>query len=80
MLELRHRRAHDLRRTMISLAQDDGAVKDILKWGTHGRSKSETINEYTSLQWETICREVAKLNIHRQALVSSLAEIQGPHA
>jgi hypothetical protein len=30
LLGLRHRRGHDLRRTMISLARTDGARKDIL--------------------------------------------------
>jgi hypothetical protein len=30
-LGFRHRRAHDLRRTMISLSRDDGARKDILE-------------------------------------------------
>lgn len=64
-LGLRHRRGHDLRRTMISLAQDDGAVKDILRWGTHGRPRRDSIDDYTSLEWETLCREVAKLRISR---------------
>jgi hypothetical protein len=31
MLKLRHRRGHDLRRTMILLARTDGARKDILE-------------------------------------------------
>jgi integrase len=34
-LGLRHRRGHDLRRTMISLAREDGARPDILEMCTH---------------------------------------------
>jgi hypothetical protein len=34
-LEMRHRRGHDLRRTMISLSRSDGARKDLLEWITH---------------------------------------------
>jgi integrase len=61
-LELRHRRAHDLRRTGISLAQDDGADRSILRWGTHAAPR-EVFDLYTSLQWSTLCREVAKLRL-----------------
>lgn len=65
-LQLRHRRGHDLRRSMISLAQDDGAVKDILKLGTHGRTRREAIDDYTTLEWSTLCAEVAKLQVVRR--------------
>jgi hypothetical protein len=50
---------------MISVAQDDGANKDILKLGTHSRPKREAIDDYTSLEWETLCREVVKLRVER---------------
>ena len=33
---LRHRRVHDLRRTGITLARQDGADKDVLRFCTHG--------------------------------------------
>ena len=36
LLELRPRRGHDLRRTFITLAQVDGARKDILEAISHG--------------------------------------------
>jgi len=58
ILGLRPRRGHDLRRTMISLAQDDGASRKILRDVTHGRSKRDAIDEYTTLQWATLCAEV----------------------
>jgi integrase len=64
-LGLRHRRAHDLRRTGISLAQDDGADKDVLRWATHA-PPTEVFDGYTSLEWETLCREVAKMRVSRQ--------------
>jgi len=63
-LKLRRRRVHDLRRTGISLAQDDGADRAILRWGTHAPPR-EVFDLYTSLQWSTLCREVEKLRIAR---------------
>lgn len=63
LLGLRPRRGHDLRRTLISLAQDDGASREILRDVTHGRSKRDAIDDYTTLQWSTVCAEVAKLRV-----------------
>jgi integrase len=56
-LGLRHRRAHDLRRTGISLAQDGGADSRVLRWGTHA-PPGETIDAYTTLAWATLCKAV----------------------
>ncbi len=65
-LGLRHRRGHDLRRTMISLAHTDGARKDILELCTHTPRKSgNTIDLYTTFPWEALCAEVAKLQVQR---------------
>ena len=61
-LGLRLRRGHDLRRTGISLAQDGGADSRVLRWGTHA-PPGETIDEYTTLAWGTLCRAVAMLNV-----------------
>jgi integrase len=63
-----HRRAHDLRRTGISLARSDGASKDILAWGTHAPPKS-VMDLYTSVEWEALCREVSKLAVRRATSV-----------
>ncbi len=63
-LGMRHRRGHDLRRTMISLARTDGARTDILRRGTHKPPK-EVIEGYTTFEWDVLCREVAKLKIER---------------
>lgn len=61
-LELRHRRAHDLRRTGISLARSDGANGDMLDRGTHA-APTEVMDLYTSPEWEALCREVGKLRV-----------------
>lgn len=66
VLGLRHRRGHDLRRTMISLARTDVARKDILELGTHTPRKSgSAIDLYTTFPWEALCAEVAKLKVQR---------------
>jgi hypothetical protein len=62
VLELRPRRAHDLRRTGISLARSDGADRDRLKWGTHAPPRS-VMDLYTSPEWAAVCAEVARIRI-----------------
>lgn len=65
-LGIRRRRQHDARRTFISLAQADGARKEILKWVTHGhkvRRRSDIMDVYTTLPWGTLCSEVQLLKI-----------------
>ncbi len=65
-LGLRHRRGHDLRRTMISLARTDGARRDLLNVCTHNPGKGgSAIDLYTSYTWDALCEEVAKLNVSR---------------
>ena len=61
-LGLRHRRGHDLRRTMISLARSDGARDEILRTVTHGR-RVAILEQYTEFPWPVVCAEVAKLQI-----------------
>ncbi len=63
VLGIRHRRGHDLRRTMISLARRDGARKDLLERCTH-TPKRDTIDLYTEFDWASLCAEVAKLRIY----------------
>ena len=62
-LDLRGRRGHDLRRTFITLAQIDGARRDLLKVITHGPASGDIINLYTTFPWPALCAEVAKLAI-----------------
>ena len=63
-LKMRRRRAHDLRRTLISLARMDGARGEMLKACTHGPSKA-VLDLYTTFTWESLCAEVAKLKVSR---------------
>ena len=64
-LGLRHRRGHDLRRTMISLSRSDGARKDLLEVCTHNRRGVDVMDAYTEFTWASLCAEVAKLNVQR---------------
>jgi integrase len=61
-LAIDHRRVHDLRRTFISLARDDGADKHILRRGTH-QPPQDVMELYTTVEWRKLCEEVAKLRI-----------------
>ena len=84
-LGLRRRRGHDLRRTFITLAQVDGARRDLLETITHG-PRGDIINIYTSFPWPALCAEVAKLKIELRegkvldgdfrVLATSLATVQ----
>jgi integrase len=62
LLGLRTRRQHDARRTFVSLGIADGARKDILRWVSHG-PVGDIVDLYTTLPWQTLCEEVAKLKI-----------------
>jgi integrase len=67
MLGFRHRRGHDLRRTMISLSREDGARKDLLELCTHNpKKKGSSIDVYTTFPWEAFCGEVQKLVVRRR--------------
>jgi integrase len=66
LLGLRHRRGHDLRRTMISLARSDGARKDLLELCTHTPKKDAAIDLYTTIEWPIFCAEIAKLQVSRR--------------
>jgi integrase len=63
-LGLRHRRAHDLRRTGITLARAGGADRDRLRRGTHGEDR-DVLELYTSVEWALLCGEVMKLQAER---------------
>ncbi len=65
-LGLRHRRGHDLRRTMISLAVGDGARKDLLELCTHTPGRRAAIDLYRNMPWDACCAEVAKLKVRRR--------------
>ena len=64
-----NRRGHDLRRTFITLAQVDGARRDILETVSHG-PRGDIMNIFTTLPWQALCGEVSKLKISlREGLV-----------
>jgi integrase len=67
MLGMRRRRGHDLRRTFITLAQEDGAQRDILRVITHAPDAADVMSLYTSYPWPRLCAEVAKLKIELPA-------------
>ncbi len=65
---LRHRRGHDLRRTMISLALADGASREHLRYVTHGaRAGREAFDLYHTPPWEALVKAVGCLRIERRA-------------
>ena len=64
-LGLRRRRQHDARRSFITIARRDGARKDILEAITHG-PRGDIVDMYTTLPWELLCEEVAKLKIEQR--------------
>jgi hypothetical protein len=53
----------DLRRTFITLAQEDGGHRDVLKVITHAPDAADVMSLYTTYPWPTLCAEVAKLQI-----------------
>jgi hypothetical protein len=73
-LGIRAPRQHDLQWTFISLCLGDGGRSDILRWVTHSRPKAATIDDYTTLVWNPLCEEVAKLRI---AAATSAGRIPG---
>jgi integrase len=65
-LGLRPRRNHDLRRTFITLAQVDGASRDVLRPMTHP-GEQDVVGLYTTLPWPVRCAAIAKLRIDLSA-------------
>lgn len=59
---LRPRRGHDLRRTFITLAQVDGAKREVLEAISHG-PRGDIVSVYTTFPWPALCEAVAKLRI-----------------
>ena len=53
-----------MHRARITLAQVDGARRDVLKPLTHP-GEVDMLGLYTSFPWPTVCAEVAKLRVER---------------
>lgn len=76
MLGYRRRRVHDSRRTLVSLARADGADKDILHIITHGPKAGDMMDLYSSLPWETFCKQISCLRLSlREGLVTPLRAV-----
>lgn len=72
-LGFRHRRVHDARRTLVTLARADGARPDLLRWITHGPSETEMMDVYASPPWATLCEQISSLQLSlRSASVSPI--------
>jgi integrase len=77
-LKLRARRTHDARRSFVSMCQEDGASREILRSITHG-PPADIMGLYTTYQWSTLCREVARLNINpANSTTSALLDTSSP--
>lgn len=61
-LGLRHRRGHDLRRTLITMARADGARDDLLRVVTHGAPRS-ILDQYTTYPWADLCRAISGIQL-----------------
>jgi hypothetical protein len=61
-LKLRPRRGHDLRRTFITLAQVNGARRDLLQAITQG-PRGDIVSANTTFPWPALCAEVKKLRL-----------------
>jgi integrase len=77
-LGYRPRRAHDTRRTHISLLVDAGADREIVKVWTHGKRK-DVFSGYTTESWSTFCREMLKLKFTKPeaSAISNAIEVKG---
>ena len=72
-LGLRPRRAHDLRRTFVSLARGAGAPKDLVAMITHTPRGADVIDGYTTLEWEALCGVVQAIRV--ELLAPSTAHV-----
>ncbi len=62
LLGLRARRGHDLRRTFITLAQVDGARREVLEAISHG-PRGDIVSVYTTFPWPVLCEAIGRLKI-----------------
>lgn len=65
-LGLRERRSHDWRRTMITLAQDGGAIPEVVRQITHAKAGADVLESYTTRAWETLCGAIRCIGVERR--------------
>jgi len=63
-IPLRPMAQHGSRHTFVTLAREDGARGELLRWVTHAPPKS-MLDAYTTPSWHSLCEEVGKLKIER---------------
>ena len=78
-LGLRKRRQHDLRRSFISIARQDGAREDVLMWITHGRPGG-IMNVYTEMPWALLCEQIERIHLALEGEESSSKSNNGAEA
>jgi hypothetical protein len=70
---LRHRRVHDLRRTGITLAREDGAERSVLRLCTHGAGR-DVMEVDPTFGWSRLCGQVSCIKIERSPHSAPKAE------
>ncbi len=70
-LNIRTRRQHDLRRSFIGHAVDDGATRDRLKPGTHGLGHT-VLEQYDTPDWVACVEHVLRLKVQPLAAEEAL--------
>jgi len=60
-LQLRRRRHYDTRRTFRSLAGDEGAAKELVRWITH--TPGDQLDDYYSPSWASLCGAVEAIPV-----------------
>lgn len=63
-LGLRHRRVHDARRTVVSIARSNGVRAEVLRDITHAPART-VFDMYTSFSWEAKCEAVLCIKVLR---------------
>lgn len=64
------RTTHDLRATFVTLAEDAGIAPEVVRKLTHTAKARGAYQRYSRTQWETLCRELARLQISRRRLAA----------
>lgn len=61
-LGLRHRRMHDMRRTLLSVIRSAGAAAEIARSFTHSVIADKVLDAYTTFEWASLCEAMLKLS------------------
>ena len=67
---------HAARHSWITLVQEDGGDGTVLRWVTHAPPRDSWSN-YTRVQWQRLCAEVAKLSLPFVSATPSATQLEG---